>query len=494
VAAASGDWKDIPLAATVDPRYADTSIDALLTNGYIEQDASGVQWVRRRAGTSGTTWGVSVRESDMTARAWGVGFSGFGAILVGSVPWIFGSPNALTDLYTFASISDDIWFDASTVITSTNFYASTGKEGAVSTGGAFANIIDPNYPASTVNGSAYLNGYLYVMDTSGSIWGTPNQNDFATWSATNVVNAWGTDGTPTGIRSHMNEVVAFKSETCEVFYDSGNSVGSPLLPVQQVNIRWGTLNPRTIKKVNNALFWYAREKGTNRKSVVMMENFAPTPVSTPAVDRILSAASDTAAWTLHVGGHDFYCISYSSGTAAAGTYSAKTLAFNLTTQLWSLWTTTIPYNSTYPNSSGLFCVDYSTTLNSALSKSGQTLIFNENQTYDTNKLTTASSVVQYPLTLSLRSDNFTGGTSVRKMASGLRVRADRKAAGVMKIRWSDDDYQTWSSWKSIDLNKSVPKLVGIQGTFSRRAFEVSYSGTDVVRLSALEMMILLGDI
>ena len=94
----------------------------------------------------------------------------------------------------------------------------------------------------------------------------------------------------------------------------------------------------------------------------------------------------------------------------------------------------------------------------------------------------------------LRTDNFEAGTSLGKMVSGLRIKADQKSASALRIRWSDDDYQTWSAWRSIDLSKKVPMLPGLQGTFAKRAYELEYAGSDPIRFSRLELLIALCDI
>ena len=52
MAANSAEWKAIPLAASVNQRYADTSVDGLLTNAYLSNDEAGTPWVRRRSGFS----------------------------------------------------------------------------------------------------------------------------------------------------------------------------------------------------------------------------------------------------------------------------------------------------------------------------------------------------------------------------------------------------------------------------------------------------------
>ena len=360
-------------------------------------------------------------------------------------------------------------------------------------------ITDVNYPALTVDGSAYLNGYLYVMDTSGSIWGTPNQNDFSTWSSTNVINAWGTSGKAVALRNYLNEVLAFKTYSVEVFYDSGNSVGSPLLPVQQINIRWGISNPSTIQKIDDQIFWVGQSQ-TGENAVIQMVNFNPVPISNEAINRIISTPTNAGTFgvagscSFEMGGDKFYGLTIASTLVPDRLGVGFVLAYNISNQEWSLFTTSMITSAPVSTGSvsGLYIYG-SAAGNTLLAQNGQVLNVTDTSTNDQNHLPTSAQAPK-SISMHLRTDNLNIGTSLRKMVSGLRVRADQKAASSLRIRWSDDDYQTWSAWRTIDLSKPVPLLPGLQGTFAKRAYELEYAGSDLIRFSSLELLIALGDI
>lgn len=135
-----------------------------------------------------------------------------------------------------------------------------------------------------------------------------------------------------------------------------------------------------------------------------------------------------------------------------------------------------------------------TYLGYAISNNGQVFQVENSQNYDQNHTSGNPDQINYGISERCRTDNFTSGTSLGKMVSGLRIRADQKSASSIRIRWSDDDYQTWSAWRSIDLSKKVPLLPGLQGTFSKRAYELEYSGSDPIRFSSLELLIAMCDI
>lgn len=508
----SAEWKVIPLAASVNQRYADTSTDGLLTNAYVQNDSNGISWVRRRDAFV-EQLGLSLADGQ---------YSSLGVYLPiqTGIPLVTGAPpfpmsgfsvakvfSGAILVYTFTqqSRTSVIWFDQSSVTTVNEIYVSNGFEGAYSNSGGttFTRITDANYPTSTLNGSAYLNGYLYVLDINGSVWGTPNQNDFSTWSSTNVINAFSTVGQPIAIRSYLNEVLVFKSFSVEVFYDSGNSVGSPLLPVQQITIKWGLKNPATIVRIEDKMFWVG-QNDTGELSVVMIYNFVVTPISTESINRVINAPilfspGDTpqgavSAFSCTMGGDKFYCINVKY-ILSLSLESTQTFAYNLSSNQWSVFTSNMKMTNdiTGTNNIGL---DFAlgTYLGYAISNNGQVFQVENSQNYDQNHTSGNPDQINYGISERCRTDNFTSGTSLGKMVSGLRIRADQKSASSIRIRWSDDDYQTWSAWRSIDLSKKVPLLPGLQGTFSKRAYELEYSGSDPIRFSSLELLIAMCDI
>ena len=55
---------------------------------------------------------------------------------------------------------------------------------------------------------------------------------------------------------------------------------------------------------------------------------------------------------------------------------------------------------------------------------------------------------------------------------------------TMQLRWSDDDYRTWSDWRTINFN---PRAYFVNlGSFRRRAFNLKYTGGIPFRCEAIE--------
>jgi hypothetical protein len=64
--------------------------------------------------------------------------------------------------------------------------------------------------------------------------------------------------------------------------------------------------------------------------------------------------------------------------------------------------------------------------------------------------------------------------------------ADQTTGSILKVRCSDDDYQTWSSYRSVSLAQKVPTLTSC-GTFTRRAYNLHHESNTAFRMQAIEV-------
>jgi hypothetical protein len=90
----------------------------------------------------------------------------------------------------------------------------------------------------------------------------------------------------------------------------------------------------------------------------------------------------------------------------------------------------------------------------------------------------------------VRTARLDGGTGKRKFLSRLTLHSDTiPAAAFAHIRYSDDDYLTWSPWRPIDLSKEWKQLNRL-GSFRSRAFELRYdAGYSDVNFQLLELAV-----
>jgi len=73
---------------------------------------------------------------------------------------------------------------------------------------------------------------------------------------------------------------------------------------------------------------------------------------------------------------------------------------------------------------------------------------------------------------------------IRLSLEGLDMIADQQPCNLM-IRCSDDDYQTWSNWRTVSLTQPRAFLQNC-GTFAKRAYHLRHQADTTFRIMALE--------
>jgi hypothetical protein len=85
----------------------------------------------------------------------------------------------------------------------------------------------------------------------------------------------------------------------------------------------------------------------------------------------------------------------------------------------------------------------------------------------------------------IRTPKFDGETAKFKAMATVEVIGD-KVDSYATIRYTDDDFVTYSSFRSVDLEAQRSRLRRM-GNFSRRSFEVLHVRNALLRLEALEI-------
>jgi len=195
-------------------------------------------------------------------------------------------------------------------------------------------VTDVDYPETTVPGAAYLDGTYYVMTPNGQIYGSELE-DPLTWSGLNVIKAGSMPDSGVAIRRMINYVVAFGTYTTEFFYDAGNPVGSPLLPVTNAIALVGCCQADSIADTENTLYFMGvtRQQG---RSIYRFNGTVPEKISTPFVDRVISAdgLSEVWAYFVKINGHPMYVLTLKD--------SAVTLVFDTAMNTWHKWNSLVP--------------------------------------------------------------------------------------------------------------------------------------------------------
>jgi hypothetical protein len=328
---------------------------------------------------------------------------------------------------------------------------------------------ETGFPLERVPGIAYLDGYINVMTPDATIWSS-DANEPDSWALDSNIVAQIEADRGVYISKQLVYVLAFKKYSVEIFYDAGNATGSPLSPVQGAKVSIGCRHPNTVSQMEGTIFWVsqARDGGT---AVYLMDNVKSSQISTPPIERLLQQADYTTvySWCARVAGHRYYCV-----TLAASNLS---LVYDMTSQQWYQWTDT---NGNYlPFVSASYTGD------------NQAIFQHESNGKMYQLEITNTTDEGATITMDLYTPNYDGGTRKRKSVVIMDVIADQTDGSVLQVRVSDDDYQTWSNFREVDLSKNRPMLTNC-GTFRRRAYHFRHQSNTPLRIQAVELMIDLG--
>lgn len=360
-------------------------------------------------------------------------------------------------------------------------------------GGTLTQITDPNFPLQFVPGWVYLDGFLYIMDTGGKIWGTAGQNNAAVWSGTNVILASSNADAGIALFKQLNYVIALKQWTSQVFYDAGNATGSPLGVVPDAQLPLGCFIGSSAQTIDNTLLWLTTNQ-TISPQVVQMDNLTPKIISTPSVERILSHVSFTAnaanvlvnpgitTWVLKLAGHRYYGLTV--------LILNITLVYDIDQKLWYIWTDSS--GNYWPIASMTFYPPYQLGNNpfnpgihlAQHGSNGNLYPLDSAETYPTDY----GNIVP----VDIYTPNIDFGSIRRKFLRTLYFDGDKTSGSDIKVRFSDDDYQTWSQFRDVDLSLKKPRL-GPCGTFHhRRAYHIRHQRATMFRLRDMDMQMDIG--
>jgi hypothetical protein len=418
--------------------------------------------------TSFTSIGAAANTPGTVFTATGIG-SGTGTAALTATSFVANSVYAIntvgtTDFTLIGAASNTV----GTVFTCTGPGTGTGT------------VQSHTFPSNLVKGFAYLDGTLYVMDNQANIWGTlsPPYGSFdnpTVWDPLNVIVARVEPDRGVALAKQLVYVIAFKQWTTEVFYDAGNATGSPLSPVAGAKSAYGCISADSIQSIDDMLFFVTSNR-TVSPQVAVMFDLRVTIVSNPAVDRLLDTANFTSiySWNFKHAGHRFYGLTIKS--------SNLTLVYDLDQKLWYQWT---DVNGNYWP---IVDQTYTTT-------SGQYQHLMQGET--SGILYNADGDYIYPtdngdvIPVDIYTGNNDFGVDRRKMLTVMRMRGDVISGCTVGIRVSDDDYQTWSNFREVDMGKRRPILTNC-GTFHRRAWNIRHRKATAFRIKSAELQMDVG--
>lgn len=330
------------------------------------------------------------------------------------------------------------------------------------------------FPTGTlVPGVAYLDTYVIVGTPDGKLWNS-SVNDPTTWNPLSYITSESEPDQLTGIAKHLNYVVAFSQWSTTFFYDAGGTPpASPLLPASTYGFELGCVNGNSIAQIEQSLLWIGQSRNTG-PAVFILDGTSPTKVSSPNIDRVLtnSTLANVYAYAFKYNGHMFYVLTLID--------LSVTIVYDVNEKMWYQWSS---YVST---SSGLVEQFFSPTFYAGNFGANQEYYFLD---YNNGNVYSMSDTIYqdngYPIQFRVISPLLDFGTTKRKFYHQVEVVGD-KIPATMNIRYSQDDYNNWSSYRQVNLDAERSNIYQL-GSSRRRAWEFLCTDNQPLRLEAAEI-------
>ena len=425
--------------------------------------------------TSGGAVGVNLMTvTSLTGIAEGQFITGTGIPANTFVYAINGNVITLTNNFTVQGAGSYVFRTAGQAgtyqVTVSQTVTSRAMTGAVGTP-AIATAALNAFPDNPVSGLVYLDGYVFAMDASATVWQS-DLEDPTSWGSINYLTVLGEPDQGVGIAKHYNYLVVFKQWTTEFLYDNANPVGSVLATNQSARIELGCASGDSIQQLEETVIWMSSTKEGGR-GIAMLDGIKAHNISTKSVETFLNASDLTGvySWVYKIAGHTFYGLVLTDQNV--------TLVYDLNEKEWHLWTTNkafvggtenyfeCSFVTPFPvNSNNYFVLD-----------AVNGLMFTLSPDYYVDPFG--------PVTMRIVTTSSTLGTFDTKTNGSVTLLGD-VINDVVNVRYTDDDYNTWSNYRQIDMSVAKPAAYAL-GSFKRRAYEILYTGNKPLRLEAMEV-------
>ena len=340
-----------------------------------------------------------------------------------------------------------------------------------------------SFPAGPfVSGAVFLDNYIFIGTTDNRIYNS-NLGDPTTWQALSYLKFEQTADTLVGIVKHLNYLVAFGNNSTQFFYDAGTYPGSPLALAQSYTSEIGCASGDSIVATSNTVLWIGKTR-TYGKCVYAMDGVSATKVSTSNIDRHIEAddLSYVTAYCYKVSGHTLYILTLHN--------TQKTLVYDLDEKQWYTWTQYAMASNTQPNPGTYYESYFRGTYYAEMDNIPYVLDDDNAKLYyfSTNIYQDDGQPIYCRSVTDIR-DN---GSTKRKFYGRCEIVGDKVQGGVMQISHTGNDYASYSTPRSVDLN-APRSQVYLSGADRRRAWQFLCTSNVPLRLDAAEIDFRIGE-
>lgn len=296
-------------------------------------------------------------------------------------------------------------------------------------------------------------------------------NDPLTWSPSNFITAESFGDGLKKIARSGSYIVAFGGDSIEFFYDAANPTGSPLSVYQGATKRIGYLGG--LASIGDALFFVGKASG-GTPTLYKIEGLKVTAVTDFTQSRSFQVNFDDALTFaagnfVFLNGHtvyvwrtftdDYLPICYDLDTELFISLSFQDLDCDL------LQSTSFTFDG--GGTSSLFCRQ------------------DDNKVYFYDSTVYQDDGVNYTVMLQTNNEDFDSRRN--KFASRALIHADQTSSDSnVQINWTVDDYQTFTTARSVNLNDVYPATHAL-GLFRKIAFKLEYTDNFPMRFIGVEL-------
>jgi len=386
--------------------------------------------------------------------------------ITGAVYWIV-NPTTTTFQVSLTSGGTPVLFTTDGTGTITAY---PGGSTAVPVATAVAN----NFPTPHIPAPTFIDGYI-VLAKDSDVYNCA-LDEPVVWNSGEYLTAEMFPDPVVALGRQNNQVVVFGESSVEFFYDAANASGSPLNRNESTTLQTGCAFPFAIYQ-NEKTFIFTGQSESGGRAVWQVDGFQPKKISDEYIDRIIDMETDTIGvrgFGFRSMGHLFYLINLPT--------LDRTLVYDTEEKLWHEWST---------NNAGVHTSFMCSYMCDAHTGAAYLLHDTTGSIYrlDTTKYADDGNAILVDLITS----KYDMDTYKRKFMANIRIVGDRYETGnFVTMRWSDDDYQTWSNDKTIELTDDFPNFARL-GQFRRRAFNLKHNLNYPLRLESFEVTYYEGD-
>jgi hypothetical protein len=322
----------------------------------------------------------------------------------------------------------------------------------------------PHIPTPTV-----IDGYLLLPQRSDVYNCVLDEPDH--WDPSNYLTA---EMFPDSIKSlarQNNQVMVLGEHSVEFFYDAANVTGSPLSRNDSTVIQQGVAFPYAIYQ-NERTCCFVGQSQSGGRTVWQVEGFQPKRISDEYIDRILDKETQPLyvdGFGCRTNGHQFFVINCKG--------LDRTFVYDLDEKLWHEWSSNdagshIAFNCNH-------AVDLGTGIVYLLDISDGNVYTLDPEHYiddDDGEILVDVTTAKYDMDT----------LSYKFMSYCAPISDLYDEDNSVDVRWTDNDYQSWSNTVNIPLTETLPKQTRM-GCFRRRAFNIKHELDMPLRLESLEI-------